>query len=171
MKIFCHTDGLLAEKQSNMRGLNKLLTIIGSTIVAGCMPISQYEAWSHLPTPTSWSVNTQWKLIVLDNKANVVASMTLQFTEEKAASCVGGDDWKRVRVSDFRSTNEHFFLANENWSYTVNGKALMMGRNEICDDYYTLRGEITNDSVSGTYASEGPTWEKALGHFYAVPLR
>jgi hypothetical protein len=47
----------------------------------------------------------------------------------------------------------------------------MMGRNEICDDYYTLRGEITDDSVAGTYTSDGPTWEKALGHFYAVPLR
>jgi hypothetical protein len=139
-------------------------------IVAACMPISQYEAWTHQLTPASWNIATPWKLIILDKKANLVASMSLQFTDEKADSCVGGD-WKRVKVSDFRSTDEYFFPGNEHLSYEVTGKAIFIGRNEICDAYLTLVGEIKPQSVSGVYRSEGLSYGEVLGHFYAVPLR
>jgi hypothetical protein len=153
-----------------MRRLHKSLAIIGSMVVTACMPTTQYEAWTHQPIPPSWNIATQWKLIILDQKAKLVASVTLQFTEEKADSCAGGD-WKRVKVSDFRSIDEHFFPGNENLFYEVSGKAFSIGRNEICDAYLTLVGEITAQSVSGIYRSEGLSYGKDLGRFYAVPLR
>jgi len=146
--------------------------LIGPLLFAACAVHreSQFEAWTHQPTPSSWTIATPWKLIILDNKANVVVSMTLQFTEEKANSCVAGD-WKRVRVSDFRSTDENFFPGNEPLSYELTGSALVIGRNELCDAYLTLMGPITTQSISGEYKAAGLSYEKLLGHFYAVPLR
>ena len=99
-----------------------------------------------------------------------MASMTLRFTDEKAVSCAGGN-WRRVAVSGLTAADQKFFPGTEPLSYDVTGSALLIGRNEICDSYLTLKGELTENTASGEYVSESMFSSRKLGRFIGIRVQ
>ncbi|MCW8877409.1 MAG: hypothetical protein OQJ89_10880 [Kangiellaceae bacterium] len=108
-------------------------------------------------------LNGIWVLKVENLQRELVATLKIKFSAKKAASCIGGD-WRNIIVESYQTTDESFFPATEPLSYELNGNQLKIGRNQICDAYLNLSGELKDFYVNGEYIGFG--WEtKKLGYF------
>jgi len=104
-----------------------------------------------------------WTLQVENLQHEVITTASIHFTNAVSDSCLGGH-WKQVVVDSSKSSDAEFFPINEKLSFELEGSALTIGRNEICDAYRHLRGNLNNGAASGEYFQFG--WgRKQLGYF------
>lgn len=104
-----------------------------------------------------------WTLQIENTQHKVITTLKIHFTEYKAKSCLGGN-WKQVVVDSYNTSDPEFFPANEPLSYELKGSKLSIGRNEICDAYLQLSGEVKESTMVGEYIAFG--WgSKELGYF------
>lgn len=106
----------------------------------------------------------QWTLSVENPEHLVVATLTVEFTDNKAASCMGGE-WKILRVVSATTRDKKFFPTSDPLSYQIENKQLTIGRNELCDAYLWLQGPLGEPSVRGDYFSLGLGGSAPLGYF------
>jgi hypothetical protein len=106
----------------------------------------------------------QWTLSVENPEHLVVATLKVEFTDKKAASCMGGE-WKILRVVSATTRDKNFFPASDPLSYQIENKQLTIGRNELCDAYLWLQGPLGGPSVRGDYFSLGLGGSAPLGYF------
>lgn len=104
-----------------------------------------------------------WTLQVENPQHKVVTTLTIHFIEDEAQSCLGGN-WKQVVVDSYKISDPKFFPVNEQLSYELEGSKLSIGRNEICDAYLQLSGELKESTMVGEYIAFG--WgSRKLGYF------
>lgn len=106
----------------------------------------------------------RWILSVENPEHVVVATLEVEFTDERARSCRGGE-WKVVKVVSSTTRDEDFFPMSDPLSYQIEGDQLTMGRNELCDAYLSLKGSLGGSAVSGEYSSLGLGGGAPLGYF------
>jgi hypothetical protein len=121
------------------------------------------------PRPEIEVLRVPWKFTIQDLECRTIGLLTVRFTDEKAESCMSGD-WKRVVVVEFESTGEPGFPGGEPLAYTVDGGSLIVGRNEICDAYVWLSGDLKKDGLTGDYFSLGLGGRRPRGYVLAKPL-
>ncbi|GLQ97411.1 hypothetical protein GCM10007863_18310 [Dyella mobilis] len=112
----------------------------------------------------STDISGQWTLSVENTEHHVVATLRVEFTNENAASCMGGE-WKVLRVISATAKEKDFFPTADPLSYQVDDRKLTIGRNEVCDAYLWLQGALGGASVRGDYFSLGPGGTTPLGYF------
>jgi hypothetical protein len=117
--------------------------------------------------PMAHDLSGSWSLRIENAKHQVVTTMTIRFSDEVADSCTEGQ-WRRVVVTAHASLNEKFFPVKEPLSYEVTDDHIVIGRNEICDDYLHLEGKLRNLLASGEYVTFGPDGSKRLGYFSLI---
>ncbi|MBD8900590.1 hypothetical protein [Rhodanobacter sp. DHG33] len=115
-------------------------------------------------TASSNDISGQWTLSVENPEHHVVATLKVEFTNEKAASCIGGV-WKVLKVVSATTRDKDFFPVSDPLSYRVEGKQLTIGRNEVCDAYLWLQGPLGEASVRGDYFRLGLGGTAPLGYF------
>lgn len=131
-------------------------------VVAASLLVSHAACSSDLPG--------QWTLSVENPSHVVVATLKVEFTEEKARSCLGGD-WKILKVVSATTQDEDFFPAADPLSYQIDNEQLTIGRNELCDAYLLLKGPVGEPSVRGDYFSLGLGGGTRLGYFNLIRAR
>jgi hypothetical protein len=114
-------------------------------------------AWSH-------DLTGEWVLEIQGPSHQVEASLVVKFTNEHGSSCMAGD-WMRVVVVSAIAKNPQFFPVSEPLSYEVRDGHLTIGRNQICDAYLMLRGELNDGEIRGKYFSLGLGGSTPLGTF------
>jgi hypothetical protein len=112
----------------------------------------------------SADISGQWTLSVENPEHRVVAILKVEFTNEKAASCMAGE-WKVLKVISATTKDKDFFPTEDPLSYRIEDKQLTIGRNEVCDAYLWLRGALGGTSVRGNYFSLGLEGANPLGYF------
>ena len=105
-----------------------------------------------------------WQLSIADTHHKMVATLTIEFTNKDAQSCMGGD-WKQVKVVSSNALRKGGFPVADPLSYTVQDKQLTIGRVEICDAYLLLKGALKNDAMTGDYYTLGLGGTSSLGSF------
>lgn len=105
-----------------------------------------------------------WKLKVENLDHRVVASMTVRFKQEEAQSCIGGE-WRQLLVESRTTTDPKFFPVDDRLSYRVEGDALTVGRNEVCDAYLHLTGKVGELPMRGDYRGFGWQGGMQIGYF------
>jgi hypothetical protein len=90
--------------------------------------------------------------------------MTIEFTGDRAKSCMSGD-WKRVIVKSHDTSDKHFFPVAEPLSYELDNGGIVIGRNEVCDGYLYLKGEFRDSAAHGEYVALGLGTSERLGSF------
>jgi hypothetical protein len=140
-------------------------------LVAGCAEDAPQTTAAQLPSapPENEALRVPWTLTIQNKDHQTIGVLTVRFTREKADSCIVGD-WKRVVVEAFESSGEPAFPGREPLSYTVDGGWLTIGRNEVCDAYLMLGGELTADGLTGEYYSLGLAGSRPLGYVQARPV-
>jgi len=104
-----------------------------------------------------------WTLQVENLQHKVVTTLIIHFIEDNAQSCLGGN-WKQVVVDSYKTSDPEFFPVNQPLSYELEGNRLSIGRNEICDAYLQLSGELKGSTIVGEYIAFG--WgSRKLGYF------
>ena len=104
-----------------------------------------------------------WTISVKNLQREVVTTLVVRFSKEQADSCIGGY-WRKLEVLSHSTTNEDFFPIGEPLSYEIMDNKVVIGRNEICDAYLHLNGEMKNSRVTGEYIAFG--WgSENLGYF------
>ena len=104
-----------------------------------------------------------WTLQVENLQHKVVTTLIIHFIEDEAQSCLGGN-WKEIVVDSYKTSDLKFFPVNEPLSYELEGNKISIGRNEICDAYLQLRGELKESKMVGEYVAFG--WgSRKLGYF------
>ena len=119
--------------------------------------------------PKISALRVPWTFTIQNRDHQTIGALTVRFTDEKADSCIAGD-WKRVVVIAFESSGEPAFPGREPLSYAVDGDWLTIGRNEVCDAYRMLGGELTAAGLTGEYYSLGLSGERHLGYVQARPI-
>lgn len=67
-------------------------------------------------------------------------------------------------VDSYKTTDPEFFPVNASLSYQLEENKVSVGRNEVCDAYLQLSGELNEATVEGEYIAFG--WgTKKLGFF------
>jgi len=104
-----------------------------------------------------------WTLQIESLQHEVITTLTAHFTDNRAKSCLGGD-WKQIIVDSHKTSDGQFFPVDEPLSYEFDKGKLTIGRNEVCDAYLQLSGELNESNVDGEYVAFG--WgSKQLGYF------
>ncbi|MET4674913.1 MULTISPECIES: hypothetical protein [unclassified Luteibacter] len=106
----------------------------------------------------------EWNLAVENPEHRVVTTLTVEFTDEQAESCLGGD-WKTVKVISSTTGDEAFFPRSEPLAYQIEQDQLTIGRNQMCDAYLLLKGKLGEPQVKGDYFSFGMGGSFPLGYF------
>ncbi len=107
--------------------------------------------------------NGPWTIEITNQQRKVITTIVFEFAKEKADSCLGGD-WRKLVVLSHSTSDESFFPLHDSLSYEIKGNEVVIGRNEVCDAYLHLKGEMANSRVSGEYFSFG--WGREnLGYF------
>lgn len=106
----------------------------------------------------------QWTLLVENPDRQAVATLKVEFTDEQARSCLGGD-WKVLKVVSATTRDEDFFPSSDPLSYHVVDNQLTIGRNESCDAYLLLKGPLDGPGVKGEYFFWGQGGSTPLGYF------
>lgn len=133
-------------------------------LLAGCSGSEQdreYASWANKPTPESWRLGQSWSFVLLDKRGARLGSMTVRFTDQKAASCLDGN-WKRVEA--YQDATRSPGLLGRPISYTLEGSALTVG---VCDGHQELVGELRDNRVFGQYIALSSGVREPLGSFYA----
>ena len=105
-----------------------------------------------------------WVVRIENLQHQVVVTMNIVFTNEAAESCMSGD-WKRVIVKSHQASEKDFFPFNEPLSYELEKGAITIGRNEICDAYLHLKGDLRDSVAEGEYVAFGMLSGERLGYF------
>ena len=105
-----------------------------------------------------------WTVRIENLQHRVVTTMTIEFTGDQAISCMSGN-WKRVVVKSHDASDKHFFPVTEPLSYELENGRMVIGRNEWCDDYLHLKGDLKESSAEGEYVAFGLGGGKKLGYF------
>lgn len=113
---------------------------------------------------SSSELSGQWTLSVENPEHLVVATLKVEFTDKKAASCIGGK-WKVLKLVSAKTRDKNFFPMEDPLSYQIENKQLTIGRNEVCDAYLWLQGALGGPSVKGDYFSLGLGGSSPLGYF------
>lgn len=106
----------------------------------------------------------KWTLSIENPEHHVVTTLKVEFTNEHAASCMGGE-WKIVKVVSTTTQDKNFFPASDPLSYRIEDGQLTIGRNEVCDAYLWLQAALGEASVRGDYFSLGLGGSSLLGYF------
>ena len=104
-------------------------------------------------------------LNVEDKNHKVITILTVEFTDIRAPSCIGGGEWKRVTVLSSNTVDSKFYPASDPLSYIINDDHITIGRNEICDAYLMLDGSPKNQPIHGEYYDVGWGSRTPLGYF------
>ena len=137
------------------------------------------HASNNEPTPTPWHVGSTWAVSVFARNHQLVGSMVVRLTGEKARSCIGGD-WKQLEIlkrqfndsaRDAESSAGRSLLATKPLSYSIGGNRLLLGVTEVCDAYVFLRGVLKDEWAAGDYGWLHPYGFTILGSFTAYPCR
>lgn len=115
------------------------------------------------------ALRVPWTFTIQNQDHQTIGTLTVRFTDEPAKSCISGN-WKRLAVVAFESTGEPAFPGHDPLSYEVDKGKLTIGRNEICDGYVMLDGELTDKGLTGAYYSLGLGGTKGLGYVRGVPI-
>jgi len=94
----------------------------------------------------------------------VDARLVIEFTNEDASSCMSGD-WKRVIIVSAVSQDEKLFPVSDPLSYEIDNGRLTIGRNDLCDAYLQLSGDINSEEIRGGDYSLFLLGSKTLGTF------
>jgi hypothetical protein len=106
-----------------------------------------------------------WLVQVQNPKHQTVATLKVQFTDERAEnSCMGGS-WNTVRVLVATTKVKNFFPVSDSLAYQVKDGQITLGRNVVCDGYLWLQGPLHDSSAQGEYFSLGLRGTSPLGHF------
>ena len=100
----------------------------------------------------------QWDLKIEDKSHHTIATYVIEFSQQKAESCIVGN-WLRVNVVSSKVED-----SLEPLSYQISDNKLMIGRNNVCDAYLRLEGDLNNQNIQGEYYRFGWT-SKSLGFF------
>jgi len=106
----------------------------------------------------------EWTLQVENPAHQAIATLQVEFTNRPASSCMAGE-WRVVKVDSAKSTDQTFFPVSDPLSWRVSEGQLTVGRNEICDAYLWLQGDLAEKSVQGSYFSLGMGGGSPLGFF------
>lgn len=109
-----------------------------------------------------------WKLRLYSPDGTEVSSAVVRFLDTKGESCLAGS-WKRVAISEVRTSDKRFFPLNESLSYELDGSQLTIGRNGLCDAYLHLNGRFKGTGVEGSYSSFGLEGSSPRGSFSLRP--
>ena len=115
-------------------------------------------------TPVTHDLSGSWTLRIENLEHRPAAALTVQFSEERAISCIGGD-WHRLLVTAKALSDQGFFPASDPLSYQVSGDELTIGRNEMCDAYLHLHGQLSGNAARGEYIAFGLDRAERLGYF------
>jgi hypothetical protein len=144
--------------------------VLGALLAGGSVSEQQYASWAAKPTPKSWRLGQMWAFVLLDKKGEILGSMTVRFTDQKAVSCLAGN-WSRVETIRQRGAGAGpFSLLGRPLSYSLEGSALTVGANDVCDGYEELVGELKDNGVTGQYIALSIGMRESLGSFYGVPI-
>lgn len=105
-----------------------------------------------------------WILKIQNQTHQEMTTLNIQFTKQKAQSCIGGN-WLQARVLSYTTKDKSFFPISEPLSYSIEKNQLTIGITEICDGYLMLSGLIKNKMMSGKYYSLGTQGTSPLGFF------
>ena len=104
-----------------------------------------------------------WTIHIENMQHEVITTLTFHFTDGDARSCQGGS-WKKIVVDSHTTKDGKFFPVDDPLSYMFEKNKLFIGRNEICDAYLELRGDLVKSKAIGEYVAFG--WgDKQLGYF------
>ena len=106
----------------------------------------------------------KWDLKIEDRDHRVATVLVIEFTDQRAPSCIAGK-WLRVNVVSATTNDKRFYPSTDPLSYSVENKQLTIGRNEICDAYLMLRGTLNGEVTRGEYFSLGWVSSTPLGFF------
>ena len=137
--------------------ITMLLLATGCT---GNKPIKEEQKIGSLPKV----LNGAWNLKVKDLQNKVITTAIVSFSTEEAKSCIGGK-WKKLIVKSHKSNGKNTFPITEHLSYELNKNKLTIGRNEICDGYLHLSGNLNGSKVIGKYYTFNIIGATNLGSF------
>ena len=106
----------------------------------------------------------QWELKIENKKHLAVATLAVEFTQQKALSCIGGD-WLRLNIISASTTDSDFYPLKDPMSYQLVKNELTIGRNGVCDGYLHMSGTLDGQSARGDYYSFGLSGSTPLGFF------
>lgn len=109
-------------------------------------------------------LNGSWTLQIENLEHQVITTMSIRFVDAPATSFLSGN-WKRIMVESYSPSNDRFFPTSEPLSYELHKNHLVIGRNEICDNYLHLIGELRNSATHGRYVCFGLGGGTRLGYF------
>ncbi len=136
--------------------------ILAFVSLVGCSSIQDSNVGNNLYTVPSGLLGP-WVIEIENLRNKLITTIVVEFSDSKADSCLGGN-WRKLVVLSSSTSDAEFFPLQDSLSYEVKGSEVVIGRNEICDGYLHLSGEMVNSSVSGEYFSFG--WGKEnLGYF------
>jgi hypothetical protein len=130
---------------------------IGRLFVLAFALVSPDPAWSY-------DLSGKWLLEIEGPSHKVGASLVVEFTDERAASCMSGN-WMRVVVVSAVAKDAHFYPVSDPLSYEIDNGRLTIGRNGICDAYLMLSGALSGERIRGEYYRFGPGGSTPLGAF------
>lgn len=105
-----------------------------------------------------------WNIQIKNTQNEVINTMVVTFSGKEAKSCLGGD-WKVLNVKSYKNIGKNTFPAKDPLSYQFKDNNLTIGRNEICDGYLHLSGNLKDSKVNGKYTTFGITGGSILGSF------
>jgi hypothetical protein len=117
-----------------------------------------------------WHVGSTWAVLMFAQDRQLVGSLVVRFTEEKAISCIAGE-WKRLEVLRRQFNDAEGFLATKPLSYIFERGKLTLGVTEVCDGYVFLRGVPMEAGFSGDYGTLGLGGFQKLGSFAAAIIK
>ena len=142
---------------------NAIFYICLCVVVAGCTSNNNLNI-ENTNQKELVNLNGSWDLKVKNDEREIITSMIIQFSDEKAKSCLEGN-WKRAIVKSRNTSDKKFFPVYHPLSYTLEGSVLTIGHNEVCNAYAQLSGKVKDYKVSGEFIGFGPGWTKYLGYF------
>ena len=115
---------------------------------------------------SAWSYDLagEWSLKVENPSHHLVTTLTIEFTNKSAHSCLGGN-WKSVNIVYATTEDTHFYPVSDSLSYNIENNQITIGRNEICDAYLMLSGAFSGETIRGEYYSFGLGGSSTLGFF------
>jgi hypothetical protein len=125
---------------------------------------------SNTPKASRWHVGSTWAVLMFAQDRQLVGSLVVRFTDEKAISCMAGD-WKRLEVLRRQFNDPDGFLATKPLSYIFERGELTLGVTEVCDGYVFLRGVPTDAGLTGDYGTLGLDGFHKLGSFAAAIIK
>ena len=136
-----------------------------ASYILPCLLLFLFMSSANVQAPDELKGN--WILQIENSQHVVITTLKIHFIENEAQSCLGGN-WKQVVVDSYKTSDSGFFPVNDSLSYEIKKNRLSIGRNEICDAYLSLSGELKESSMAGDYISFG--WEsRKLGYFSLKP--